>query len=133
MTVDNEMVVYCDGPKDAPHERRVLRQYRRAHDGTWLLPHPGNPTASMMEKPGEFPADRQYGNRLRFHCTTCRLDEKHTLDRWYYDSYPPFDAVFEKLHAHGKHEISVRHLAGLVWPAPSNYRYVTPAARLDSW
>ncbi len=119
------VVVYCEGPADAPHPRRTIRCYMPAsvfstsgrQDRSWIL---------LPNTPKVWDSDNVnwpvHHDVIELFCRDCRFDEKRRLDRAYGREYPPFSAVFEKLSASGVHEISVRALVGLVWPTKTSVR-----------
>jgi hypothetical protein len=103
----SRMTVYCDGPADVPHARTVLRRYLR-------MPVPGPLAWFLLPATGNVPESRSdwpdHGDAIRLRCRDCRLDLKRSLDHRYGRDYPPFTAVFERLHAAGVDEISARAL-----------------------
>ena len=118
----NGVDVFCNGPKDAPHPRRVIRTYMRLPneppEWQWLRWRPAkqsviSPPAWRPREAGKWPV---HGDTIRLHCSDCRFDEKRSLDRNYGHDYPPFSELFEKLWNAGVREISVRALVErVVW------------------
>lgn len=107
----------CYGPPDTPHERHIIREYTRQHDGWRIAPPAGLARLTLEGAPVEHKIEwAKHGDQIELRCRHCRFDEKRRLDRVYGETYPPFSAVFDALAAAGVWEISARGLAGQVWP-----------------
>ena len=124
------MIVYCEGPPDATHERFVVAHYQQYLSGNTLvwLPQPrfehrgrrghthavqqfigpdGHPQANQ-----DTPID---GGRIkiRLHCDECGYDRNRRTDTGP-DVLAAMFAVFDTLAAAGHDEISVRALTSRI-------------------
>lgn len=109
------MVVYCEGPKDDPHPRRVIARYAQDQVGGWLK----QPTVPAIYEDGEWleMPNPDHGAAIRLPCKDCGYNPKRALDRRYGPEFPPFSRVFDTLTAHGCGEISARNLVAQIWGA----------------
>lgn len=114
---DGTIAVVCTGPPNAPHDREIIREYSRHHDGWRILPPPGMARMALAGGPVDYDVDwEKHGDRIELRCRRCRFHEKRRLDRTYGTTLPPFSEVFDKLAAAEVWEISARRLVALVWP-----------------
>jgi hypothetical protein len=127
---DYTIIVYCDGPADAQHERAIVISYVRLVDESFPQGRDWVPSRNWLDGDGRVKRSREHvwhprkgpqGSRLReagvppvrlqyrFHCPLCRFNEIR-------NDGSPLSAVFDDLADRNQAEISARELMRRAWP-----------------
>jgi hypothetical protein len=114
VTADPPVIeIFCEGPRDHPHDRFPVAAYRRAHAIPTPTPAAWTPLSSwrgVQLHPAEEIARHPDGSRwlrFRLRCDRCPLNEKHNAEPGFIAA---LFAVLDSLWFSARDEIEVREL-----------------------